>query len=196
MSGNNRGFEMFSQTQRPDMLGKSDESLNAPSGASKTPQWVIGTDEDTGIFDSDMDGDFAKMAVALWIVFGSARLATYDSSGQQSGDGKIVNRDVTVCMKFGDYGPPLQQWMFSGKKITTITIKRVISVNGTLIVIQELTYGTCVIKTYEQNGDVITFTFAFVTYTDMSLAYDHDGTLVGRVGMSYDAAKITVAAVS
>ncbi|MDR2724065.1 MAG: hypothetical protein LBB25_02555 [Holosporaceae bacterium] len=190
---NNRGFNnMFEAIPRPDMLGKSDASLNAPIGGSKTPQYTIETGSDDDIFSSDMNGDFAKAAPVLWIETGGARLATYDSSGQLSGDGKIVCRDPILCMKYGDWSPALQQYMFEGKKITTIIVKRVISVSGTLVVIQEITYGTCLIKTYMQSGDTITFSFCYVTITDLSKAYDHQGTLIGNVGVTYDSASVTV----
>ncbi|MDR0753308.1 MAG: hypothetical protein LBE95_01425 [Holosporaceae bacterium] len=196
--GNNRGFEMFNSTtdSSHNLLDQSDASLNAPKGGSKTPQYVIKSDDDSSLFDSDMKDDFAKCAPVLWWEFGGARLITLDSSGQQSGDGKIVNKDVKICMKSGDWNPLLQQWMYEGKRIASLVVMRLASIEGTLIVIQEVTFEKCIIRSYVQSGDTIVFTFCFVVVTDMIKAYDHEGTLVGNVGVKYHVGEVSVESIS
>ena len=89
-------------------------------------------------------------------------------------------------MKYGSWGPIIQQYMFEGKKLDTIAIKRMISINGTKVIIQTITYGTCLIKTYEQSGDTITFSYCYVSIEDVNTAYGHDGTKVGNTGVKFD----------
>jgi hypothetical protein len=82
--------------------------------------------------------------------------------------------------------------MFKGDKIASITVKRLISVKATLVVIQEIQYDTCLFKTYEQAGDTITFSFCYVTLTDLSKAFNHDGTPAGNVGVKFDFGSLKV----
>ena len=190
-------FDMFGSQGRPASLGTSDKGQNDPHGGGHTPQYTITCPD---IFGSDLgqiDGNDASTDTApiIWVIVGSARLATYDSSGELSGDGRVVCRDIIICMKYGGWAPVIQQYMYEGKKVDKIVIKRLISVNGTLIVIQEITYETCLFKTYEQNGDTITYTFTFVKYIDLSKAYGHDGTAVGNVGVEFDCGSATVKSV-
>ncbi|MDR2781826.1 MAG: hypothetical protein LBB21_05250 [Holosporaceae bacterium] len=194
---NDRGFGMFNTTPRQNMVSKSDESLNSNVGGGKTPQYVIICKD---IFGSDLgqiDGQDASgdSTPCLWVELGSARLATYDSTGEQSGDGKIVAKDIVICMKYGGWAPTIQQFLYEGKKIDSIVIKRLISINGTLVVIQEVSLETCMFKTYEQSGDTITFSFCYVIITDISKAYGHDGTSLGNVGVKFNFGTVGVEAI-
>ncbi|MDR0632419.1 MAG: hypothetical protein LBF54_04270 [Holosporaceae bacterium] len=191
-------FNMFEQTARPANLSTNDKGQNDAKGGGHTPQYTITCPDIFGSDLGEIDGNDASADTSpiIWIVLGSARLATYDSSGELSGDGRIVCRDIIICMKYGGWAPVIQQYMYEGKKIDKITVKRLISINGTLIVIQEITYETCLFKTYEQNGDTITFTFTFVKYTDLSKAYGHDGTAIGNVGVTFDYGSVKVESIS
>lgn len=183
MSNMNRSFEMFGSTPKNKMQTKDYESNNADMGSAYTPQYMISCED---FFSSNVEGMEDDSAPCLWVETGGARIATYDSSGELSGDGRIVCKDVVVCMKYGSWGPIIQQYMFEGKKLETIAIKRMISINGTKVIIQTITYGTCLIKTYEQSGDTITFTYCYVSLEDVNTAYGHDGTKVGNTGVKFD----------
>ncbi|MDR1982976.1 MAG: hypothetical protein LBQ08_04245 [Holosporaceae bacterium] len=183
------------------MLKRSrDDSLNATTSGSKTPQYVIqcpGTD----IFTSDLGKISGKdassdTAPCLWIETGAARLATYDSSGQLSGDGKVVSCDPIVLMKYGDWAPSIQQLMIEGKKIDQIIIKRVVSIRQTLEVIQEIDYSTCLIKTYKQEGGTIMFSFNYVEVTDLSRVFGHEGDLLGQRGMKFNSSNLKIESIS
>lgn len=174
---------MFSSTPKNKTLNKDYESNNADMGSAYTPQYMISCED---FFSSNVEGMEDDSAPCLWVETGGARIATYDSSGELSGDGRIVCKDVVVCMKYGSWGPIIQQYMFEGKKLETIAIKRMISINGTKVIIQTITYGTCLIKTYEQSGDTITFTYCYVSLEDVNTAYGHDGTKVGNTGVKFD----------
>jgi hypothetical protein len=191
---NDRGFGMFNSSPRSDMLKNSDQTLNSGVGGGKAPQYVIQSEDPDDMFDSDLDKDFAKTAPALWVELGGARLATYDSSGQLSGDGKVVCKDTIVCMKYGAWAPTIQEHMFKGDTIQTITIKRLISTKSTLVIIQQIDYAQCLFKTYEQAGDTITFSFCFTKLTDLSNVYDHTGSgaPLGSFGVEFDLSKMSV----
>ncbi|MDR0678315.1 MAG: hypothetical protein LBF44_02135 [Holosporaceae bacterium] len=188
----NRGFNMLNKS--------SNNSLNTTTSGAKTPQYVIqcpGTD----IFTSDLGKIGGKdasedTAPCLWIEMGAARLATYDTSGQLSGDGKIVSQDPQVLMKYGDWAPVIQQLMYEGKKIEKIVLKRVISIRQTLEVVQEIEYGTCLMKTYRQEGDTINFSFCYVDVTDLSRAFGSDGNLLGQRGTKFNCANLEVKSIS
>ena len=183
MSNMDRSFGMFSSTPKNKTLNKDYESNNADMGSAYTPQYMISCED---FFSSNVEGMEDDSAPCLWVETGGARIATYDSSGELSGDGRIVCKDAVVCMKYGSWGPIIQQYMFEGKKLDTIAIKRMISINGTKVIIQTITYGTCLIKTYEQSGDTITFSYCYVSIEDVNTAYGHDGTKVGNTGVKFD----------
>ncbi|MDR1334221.1 MAG: hypothetical protein LBJ71_03315 [Holosporaceae bacterium] len=198
MNNGNRRFMMFGSTPMANATAQGDDNFNSHFGSGKTPQFVI-TCKD--IFSSDLGeigGADASVDTApcITIDLGSARVATYDSSGQQSGDGTIVSKDIHICMKYGSWGPIIQQRLYEGTKIDEIIIKRVISINGTLVVIQEITCKICMFKNYKQDGDAIKFSFCFVNYTDLSKSYAHDGTALGVVGVEFDHGTVGVKPIS
>jgi hypothetical protein len=184
-----------------DMLNKSrDDNINAVASGSKTPQYVIQC-PNTDIFTSDLGKIGGKdasgdTAPCLWVETGAARLATYDSSGQLSGDGKIISINPMVLMKYGDWAPVLQQLMWEGKKIDQIIIKRVISIRQTLEVIQETDFSNCLINTFKQEGDTIRFSFCYVNVTDLSRVFSNDGDLLGQRGVKFDATNLEVKSIS
>jgi hypothetical protein len=185
-------FSMFDNSfnsPRNDMAAKSGESLNSDKGGAQTPQYIIVCED---FFDSDIEGFEENASPALWAEVGAARIATYDSSGESTGDGRIVTQDPIVCMKYGSWSPLIQQYMFEGKVVKEIGIKRFISINKTKEIIQELTYSICQIKTYVQAGDTTTFTFCFENMIDSSLSYDHEGKALGRYAVNYNIATMKV----
>jgi hypothetical protein len=191
LTGNDRGFGMFNSSSRSDMVNKSDESLNSHIGAAKTPQYIIKAEGDTftELFSSDLEdpAEVQNAAPILWIETGGARLSTVDSCGELSGDGKIVAKDPIVCMKYGGWAPEIQNAMYLGKNIDKLFIMRVISKESTLVVIQELKHEKCFIKTYEQAGDTITFSFCYAILTDTSKAISHDDAVpTGNIAFCFD----------
>ncbi|MDR0677752.1 MAG: hypothetical protein LBF57_03745 [Holosporaceae bacterium] len=186
-------FNMFSMTPPHDMLKKSHESVNASVGGAATPQYMIKCKD---FFMSEVDGMDGDSAPCLWIELGAARMVTWDSSGEQSGDGKIITKDPVVCMKAGSWNPVIQQFMYEGKTVTSIAILRLISIHGTKVVIQEITYETDLIKTYQQHGDTITFSFCYVVGTDVIITYDSEGNKLGQSAVTFDSNTLKVTAKS
>jgi hypothetical protein len=193
-----RSFTMFSSNPRARLVAQGDDNLNSHIGSGKTPQFVISCKD---IFNSELGSiggadASADTAPCVTVDLGSARVATYDSSGQQSGDGTIVSKDIHIGMKYGSWGPIIQQRLYEGTKIDEIVIKRLISINGTLVVIQEITCKICMFKTYTQEGDIIMFSFCFVNYTDLSKSYDHDGNPLGVIGVEINYSTVGVKGIS
>jgi hypothetical protein len=196
----NRRFMMFGSTPMESVSTKvsGDGNFNSHLGSGKTPQFVITCPD---IFNSELGqiggaDASADTAPCITVDLGSARIATYDSSGQQSGDGSIVSKDIQIYMKYGSWGPVIQQRLYEGTKTDQISIRRLISINGTLVVIQEIICKTCMFKTYTQDGDTIRFSFCFVNYTDLSKSYAHDGTALGVVGVEIDYGTVGVKPIS
>ena len=161
----------------------------AKKKGSHTPQFLIKCDD---IFSSDIDGSEKDGAPCLWIDTGSERHATHDASGEHTGDGKVVGEDVIVCMKYGSWGPLLQEGMLAGKVLDEINIHRLISNHGKQVTAQELTYENCLIKFYRQSGDHIIFSFGYSAVEDLKIKYDAKGTKTGQVGMKFDFSKLKV----
>lgn len=165
-------------------------SLNATNGGAATPQYIIVCPE---FFSSEIEGFEEISSPCLGIDVGSARLATYDSSGELSGDGRIVTLDPIVRMKYGSWAPIIEQYMYEGKKLEKISLKRFISINGTKVIIQELNYENCLIKSYVQEDDLITFSYCFVILEDVDISYDHEGKKIGNTATIFNTSTLKVA---
>jgi hypothetical protein len=172
-----------------NLILKNVETHNSKDhDTSKTPEYLI---QCSDFFESGVDG-FDNASPCLWVEMGFAKTVKYDSSGKLSGDGKIINDDPVVCMNYGSWGPIIQQYMFEGTKIKAIGVKRFRSVEKHKEVIQELTYSTCLIKTYKQKGDTIIFTFCYVSLEDASVSFDHEGKKLGRTATMFDTISLKV----
>jgi hypothetical protein len=164
---------------------------HSPMGGAKTPQYIIICKD---FFESDIeakDGDGGAGMPCLSIKTGAARLVTYDSSGELDGDGKTDFHNPIACLKYGAWAPKLQEYMYNGKQVENIAIHRVSNINNTNITVQKLEYDKCLIKTYEQTNDTVTFSFCFLVIRDIKMIYSSlDGTSKGMVGVSFDMASV------
>lgn len=170
-----------------NMLGKSDNGVNAFRGSAETPQYMIKSEN---IFDSDVSEDKYKYmeqaAPCLNVELGYIRNNTNDSSGENTQDGRLIARTTLVCMRIGQWGPKLQERMFKASKIDQIEIHRVKSVEGTLTAIQIVTYKKCLITEYEQDSDTITFAFSFAVVNDTVNMYNSNHEALGVISSEYD----------
>jgi hypothetical protein len=121
------------------------------------------------------------------ITMGSARPVTYDSSGELSGDGRILFRNTIIRMRYGEWAPKIQEYMFNGKKADSIVVHRMSNINGTNITVQKLEFETCLIKTYTQVEDSIIFSFCFLLFRDIKIVFGtDDGTKSGQIAVQFD----------
>jgi hypothetical protein len=172
----------------PDCSGNNNDA----NLGSRTSNWII---QCAGIFSSEING-FEDAATCYRVNRGIVRKATVNSNGQQFGDGQIVVRNIEVWMPYSNWGPLIQQHLYEGKKIDKIVIIRLININGTNVVIQELTCEVCMFVQYDQNNDLIWFAFCSAKITDLNKAFDHDGNPVGNIGTIYDGRSAKVEALS
>ncbi|GHU17640.1 hypothetical protein FACS189472_04830 [Alphaproteobacteria bacterium] len=164
-----------------------DEAGNGDMGASITPQYMIICEQ---FFSSDVEEYSANGSPCLWFEIGMSRLVTNDSTGQLTGDGRIVGDDPTVCMKYGSWAPAIQNALYAGTNIPFIGIRRFSSINGLKVIIQAIDYETCLIKTYRQKDDSIQFTFSAIYAQDVVCIYDNAGTKIGNSGSSLNYATL------
>lgn len=148
----------------------------------KTPKYVVCCEK---LFSSEIKG-LEDCAPCEWVKTGGSRLTSFDASGKLSGDTRITGKDPIISMKYGSWGPILQQHMYEGTKLDTIGIYRLTDINGEIIITQKLHYKTCLIKTYDQDADKIEFSFCYVSLEDLHIAYDHEGRKLGQNGMQFD----------
>ena len=172
MSSADRVFGMFGNNSKVEKSeANSDGDLNVPFGAATTPQFIISAG---GIFHSKMSG-YEDYAPCLWFELGSARLNTFDSSDHFTGDGRVVSKTTSVCMKYGVWSPILHEYLVTGRPIPEVIIKRLATLHSGFVELQATRYTDSYITTYEQRGDKIFFTFSFVKITDAQIVYDNTG---------------------
>ncbi|MDR2107075.1 MAG: hypothetical protein LBO73_00920 [Holosporaceae bacterium] len=185
----NNENEMFNNS---NLFANQDINHNNPVGGARTPQYIIVCKD---FFESDMETPDSTVGESgtpcLSIKTGAMRLVTYDASGELDGDGKIAFQNPIACLKYGVWGPKIQEYMYNGKQVENIAIHRVSNINNTNIAVQKLEYDKCLIKTYEQVNDTITFSFCFLVLRDIKVLYSSaDGTSKGMVAVSFDAAAV------
>jgi hypothetical protein len=157
------------------------------SAGGKTPQFVIRCKD---VFVSTMDGDRGADGTPCMFVNNSTfRLASFNSSGEQSGDGRVVLEDVVIRMLYGGHAPIIRERLWAGKVTDKIVVERLLSANGKMEAIQTLTCEMCLFTSYGQDNDEITFAFSYVKICDLSTAFDSTGQPIGNVAASFDAAK-------
>lgn len=172
MSSADRIFGMFGSNSKVEKSeANSEENLNVPFGAAATPQYVIKAES---IFHSKMSG-YEEYAPCLWFELGSSRINTLDSSDHFTGDGRVVSKTTSVCMKYGVWSPLLHEFLVTGRPISQIIIKRLATLHSGFVELQATQYTDSYITTYEQRGDKIFFTFSFVKITDAQIVYDNTG---------------------
>lgn len=174
--------EIMSFNQRILHEGENQEESGEKPGKGKSPTYVVKCGD---IFSSTMEG-LEDCAPCDWVKTGGSRISSFDSSGKLTGDVKISGKDPMVCMRYGPWGPVLQEYMYTGTKLDQISVYRVMDINREKIKIQELNYYTCLIKTYDQEADKILFTFCFVRLEDLQIARDQKGKKLGQNGMMFD----------
>jgi hypothetical protein len=147
-------------------------SLNQLSVASSTPQWLIRCD---ALFSSSIEGFDDDSAPIERMETGVARRTTLDASGEFSGDGTVISQTIVIYMKYGSWGPLIQQYFYDGKNVNKISLIRFTNHEGTKVIVQQIDFETCKIASYEQADDVIRFTFNYQKITDESIYYNDAG---------------------
>ncbi|GHU11174.1 hypothetical protein FACS189449_02090 [Alphaproteobacteria bacterium] len=180
------GHDLFSNKKGEPGNGNND------TDAAITPQFLVVCED---LFDSELDG-FDNATPCEWFDVGSSRFITTNDAGGVSRDSKIVGSDPVIQMKYGSWGPLIQEYLYSGKNIPTIGIRRLSCINGTKVIIQAIDYETCLVKTYRQQEDLIEFTFSAITAQDVVTVYDEKGTKQGNLGTKFDYSTMLINAIS
>jgi hypothetical protein len=96
-------------------------------------------------------------------------------------------------MKYGSWAPVIQSFLYNGKTVPTISVRRLSSIGGELKkIVQETNFEICFVKTYDQEGDVIRFTFCYQSIEDKHFYYVHkDGANQGTSAVKYNAVNVT-----
>lgn len=110
-----------------------------------------------------------------------------DESNKHSkaiGTGKLVKKDVIVCIPSGRWGASLQAHMAQSIVIKSVKIIRS-EVEGDIEnVLQETEFTHCRIMTYDQQDDKIIFSFTYDTKTDDFTDYTKDGLKKGHAAIT------------
>lgn len=178
-------------TRLQEMIDETQEQLERNS--AKTPQWLIDCGD---FFDGEVDGCEDTATPCLKFKTGSCRVVTHDSSGELHGD-HIEMQNCIVCMRYGSWGPLLQENMNLGKKSEKMIVKRITSIDNATVIIQTLTYSNCRITGYEQKESLIAFAFSYTAYEDIANVYEQ-GTnkLLGKSGTAFDAQTLKSTSIS
>ncbi|MDR1561200.1 MAG: hypothetical protein LBS23_02485 [Holosporaceae bacterium] len=122
-------------------------------------------------------------------LFACQRLASSNiAAGEMPNFGDIINGDPEIRMLYGSWAPGIQRALLDGTTIEFIIIRRVMNIKNKIEDIQVITYGSCLIKTYRQEGDEIIFSFSWETREDRNLARQRDGQMLGQFAVLYNSA--------
>lgn len=161
--------------------------INSSNRAAETPQWMIVSEK---IFDSEVSEDKYKYmengAPCNEIKVGYGRNLTFDSSGENTQDGRLVARPVLVRMRFGQWGPKIQERLFKGMRIEKIELHRIQIIENEVKPIQIISFDNCYITWYNQEGSTILFSFTFTIVTDTIMMYDYEHNLLGNIVVDHD----------
>ena len=168
---------------------QSETNTHSNSVAATTPQFVI-TSTGKQLFKSTM-ADYLDHSPCLSFDIRRDRRLTFDSSGENSGDGRITIYNTIVLMRQGYWAPLIQECLDKGDYIESITIKRFANITGTPsnkgnVVIQESAFYSCVIKTYQQKEGMMIFSFGFKKHVDTCKSLCSEGTNKGVYSWAFD----------
>jgi hypothetical protein len=79
----------------------------------------------------------------------------------------------------------VQGSLANGKEIPKIIIKKVIA-SGALEPIEEKEFSKCIIQSFERIGEVVSFTFRCVSYSESYQDFKSDGSKFGKAAISAD----------
>ncbi|MCR5224694.1 MAG: hypothetical protein K6C34_01295 [Alphaproteobacteria bacterium] len=101
-------------------------------------------------------------------------------------DSAIVADDVKIYMAPGRHCAMLQGRMAKGVVIPKITIKKTQYISGEIAVLETKEFLKCVIQSFERKGELVTFTFRYITFSDSYTDFKEDGTKLGNAAAKID----------
>lgn len=169
--------------------GNNNGSLNLEMTSSKTPQFLISSN-DPDIFNSNID-NFPNYAPVIKFRNASSRNVTVDASDHFTTDGRIITETPLVFMKSGEWTASLQNHLYEGIALKSITIIRTGTINSEIEILQEIVYEDCYISRFEQIGDEISFAFSFHQVNDTTTHIKSNGVKKGKLGYQFSIVKDT-----
>lgn len=166
---------------------KKDFDLKAPArhpekGKANAPKYIIIA---KGIFTDVIKG---HKDAGLCYTFKSSIYRVRDDDGNDHNrlvsSGKMIQKDVIVCVPTGRWGASLQAHMDQAITAKEITIIRSEIEPTGENVIQETKFTNCRIMTYDQVDDKIVFSFSYDSKTDDFTDYTKDGLKKGHAAIT------------
>lgn len=154
---------------------------------ANTPKYIIVS---KGIFSDVIKGH--KDAGPCYAFKSSIYRIKEDNDNEHSrliSSGKIVQKDVIVCVPTGLWGASIQAHMDQCITAKEITIIRSELEDTSENVIQETTFTNCKIMTYDQIDDKIVFSFNYESKTDDFTDYTKDGLKKGHAAITIKSEK-------
>ena len=101
-------------------------------------------------------------------------------------DSAVVAEDVKIHMGPGRHCAMLQGRMAKGVVIPKITLKKTQYISGEIAVLETKEFLKCVVQSFERKGELVTFSFRYVTISDSYTDYKEDGTKLGNAAAKID----------
>ena len=175
------------------MIQEVQHELSTTKKSSLTPEWLIENDK---IFSSEIDKYEDKATQCYSVEIGGDRHIMHDSSGELRGE-NVVLHSCLVCLPLGEHIPLLQEKMYSGKVLETLTIRRITNIEDTTKDIEVMTFEECRVTACEQIKSLFAFSFSYKVITTTYIVYNpSDGSKVGQNGTTYDSGTLTTKSVS
>ncbi|MDR2107359.1 MAG: hypothetical protein LBO73_02475 [Holosporaceae bacterium] len=145
--------------------------------------WYISSDK---VFSSKVDGmtDFAPIS---GIEFCVSRFSLFD--GTASSDSAVAAQDVKVYMESGPHCAMIQSFLAKGEIVPSITVKKTVIMPEKIQPLEEKVFSGCVVQSFALQGEAISFSFRYSSYSDTYTALDDTGAVKGTAAVKVDLVK-------
>lgn len=144
--------------------------------------WLISADK---IFASNIKGfeDYSKF---FGLKYRISKFSLFDKT--KVSDSAVNAENVEIYIAPGRHCAMLQGRLAKCTIIPKITLKKVQNISGELTVLDEKEFSQCVIQSYQEELEIITFTFKYTSFSDAYTDHKEDGVKLGTAATKIDLA--------
>lgn len=160
------------------------EKYNQLANQAEKPElaymWLISADK---IFASNITG-FETYSRFLGVKYRISKFSLFDKT--KISDSAVAAEDVEIYITPGRHCAMLQGRLAKCTVIPKITLKKIQSISGELAVLEEKEFSQCVIQSFQESLEIVTFSFRYASYSDSYTDYKEDGVKLGTAATKID----------
>lgn len=142
--------------------------------------WLISADK---IFESNIKG-FETYSKFLGVKYRISKFSLFDKT--KISDSAVTAEDVEIYITPGKHCAMLQGRLAKCTVIPKITLKKVQNISEKLEVLEEKVFSQCVIQSFQESLEIVTFSFRYASYSDSYTDYKEDGVRNGTAAIKID----------